>query len=154
MKRLEIGSSELGILAGMMRKVEFFTPLTVGQLEKVLPAVLLYEYGPGEVIFKQGQKGDAFHIVYQGKVDVSIKYGFLGLFSKKVASLGQGAFFGEIALISEEPRTATITCAERTLVFTLVASDFQFVLAENPSAAKEMQRIADRRKFETSHQKE
>ncbi|MDX6768452.1 MAG: cyclic nucleotide-binding domain-containing protein [Elusimicrobiota bacterium] len=152
MRALEIGSAELGVLAGMMRKVEFFTPLTVGQLEKVLPAVLLYEYAPGEVVFKEGQKGDAFHIVYQGKVAVSIKSGFLGLSSKTVATLGPGAFFGEIALISDAPRTATVRCAEKTLLFTLVASDFQFVLAENPSAAAEMKRIADRRKFETSHQ--
>jgi potassium efflux system protein len=154
MKRLEIGAPELGVLAGMMRKVEFFTPLTVGQLEKVLPAVLLYEYAAGETVFKQGQPGDAFHIVYDGKVDITIPSGFLGLSSKTVASLGKGAFFGEIALISSDPRTATVRCAERTLLFTLVASDFKFVLAENPSAAAEMRRIADRRKFETAHQKE
>ncbi len=154
MKRLDIGASELGVLAGMMRKVEFFTPLTVGQLEKVLPAVLLYEYGPGEVVFKQGQKGDAFHIVYQGKVDVGIKSGFLGWSTKTIASLGAGTFFGEIALISDAPRTATVRCAEKTLLFTLVASDFAFVLAENPGAAAEMKRIADRRKFETAHQQQ
>lgn len=154
MKRLEIGAPELGMLAGMMRKVDFFTPLTVGQLEQVLPAVMLYEYQPGETVFKQGQQGDAFHIVYDGKVEVSIKSGLLGLLSKTVATLGKGAFFGEIALISDEPRTATVRCAERTLLFTLVASDFRFVLGESKNAAVEMRRIADRRKFETSHQKE
>ena len=152
MNRLEIGSSELGVLAAMMRKVEFFTPLTVGQLEKVLPAVMLYEFAPGETVFKQGQPGDAFYIVYQGKVDVSIKSGPLGLFSKKVASLGAGTFFGEIALISDAPRNATVRCAEKSLLFTLVSRDFAFILAENPSAAAEMNRIAERRKFETSRQ--
>lgn len=153
MNRLEIGSSELGVLAGMMHKVDFFSPLTVGQLEKVLPAVLLYEYGAGETVFKQGQAGDAFYIVYDGKVAVSISSGFLGLSSKTVATLDKGAFFGEIALISSEPRTATVRCAERTRLFTLVASDFKFVLAENPNASDEMRRIAERRRFETSHQK-
>lgn len=153
MKRLEIGTPELGVLAGMMRKVDFFSPLTVGQLDKVLPAVLLYEHAPGETVFKQGQAGDAFYIVYEGKVEVSIASGFLGLSSKTVATLEKGAFFGEIALISAEPRTATVRCAERTLLFTLVASDFKFVLAENPSASDEMRRIAERRRFETSHQK-
>lgn len=152
MNRLEIGSSELGVLAGMMRKVEFFTPLTVGQLEKVLPAVMLYEFAPGETVFKQGQPGDAFYIVYQGKVDVSIKSGPLGLLSKKVASLGAGTFFGEIALISDAPRNATVRCAEKSLLFTLVSRDFAFILAENPSAAAEMNRIAERRKFETARQ--
>jgi potassium efflux system protein len=154
MKRLEIGASELGVLAGMMRKVDFFTPLTIGQLEKILPTILLYEYAPGETVFKQGQKGDAFHIIYQGKVDVGITAGFLGLSTKSVATLGAGTFFGEIALISDAPRTATVRCVEKTLLFTLVASDFAFVLAENPGAAAEMQRIADRRKFETAHQQQ
>lgn len=153
MNRLEIGASELGVLAGMMRKVEFFTPLTVGQLDKILPAVLLYEFEPGETVFKQGQPGDAFYIVYQGKVDVSIKSGFMGWGSKKVASLGSGTFFGEIALISDAPRNATVRCAEKSLLFTLVARDFAFVLAENPGAAAEMTRIAERRKFETARQK-
>lgn len=152
MKRLEIGASELGVLAGMMRKVEFFTPLTVGQLEKVLPAVLLYEFDAGETVFKQGEPGDAFYIVYQGKVDVSIKSGFMGWSSKKIASLGAGVFFGEIALISDVPRNASVRCAEKSLLFTLVAKDFAFILAENPEAAAEMGRIAERRKFETSHQ--
>lgn len=153
MKRLKIGDPELGVLAGMMRKVEFFTPLTVSQLEQVLPAVMLYEYSPGETLFKQGEKGDAFYIVYQGKVAVSIRSGLLGLFSKTVAELGPGGFFGEVALVSDEPRIATVRALERTLLFTLVAADFQFVLAENPNAAKEMRRISERRKFETAHQK-
>lgn len=154
MKKLEIDSPELGILAGMMRKVEFFTPLTVGQLDQVLPAVMLFEYEPGATVFKQGEKGDAFHIVYEGKVEVSIKSGPLGLFSKTVATLGKGAFFGEIALISDDPRNATVRCVERTRLFTLIASDFRFVLGENKNAAVEMRRIAARRKYETSHQKE
>lgn len=152
MKRLDIGASELGILATMMRKVEFFTPLTIGQLEKVLPAVMLYEFAPGETVFKQGQPGDAFYIVYKGMVDVSIKSGFMGWSSKNIATLGPGVFFGEIALISAAPRNATVRCAERSLLFTLVARDFAFVLAENPDAAAEMGRIAERRKFETAHQ--
>lgn len=150
MIRHEIRAPELGVLAGMMRKVELFTPLTVGQLERVLPSVLLFEYGPGERVFKQGEPGDAFHIVYQGKVEVSVRSGLLGLSSKTVAALGPGGFFGEIALVSDAPRTATVRCAEKTLLFTLVAHDFRFVLHENPSAAAEMKRIAERRRFESA----
>lgn len=152
MKRLEISAPEFGVLAGMMRKVEFFTPLSVGQLEQVLPSVLLYEYDPGETVFKQGEEGDAFYIVYQGRVDVSVKSGLMGLWTKKVASLGPGGFFGEIALVSDVSRNATIVAVEKTLLFTLIASDFRFVLAENPGAEAEMKRIAARRTFDTTRQ--
>lgn len=152
MKRLEVGGTELGILSKLMRKVDFFAPLTVGQLEEVLSHVMLFSYDPGETVFRQSDPGDAFYIVYKGKVDVRLK-GFLWL-KKTVASLGEGDFFGEIALVSSDPRNATVTCAEPTLLFTLISRDFQFVLKENPAAAKEMEGIAARRKFASARQSE
>jgi len=150
--KLQVGDAEIGVLARLLRKVEFFSPLTVGQIEQILPYVLLYSYSAGEKVFKQGEMGDAFYIVYSGTVDVSLKKGFFSL-GKNVATLKAGDFFGEIALISREPRNATVTCAEPAQLFALVASDFQLVLKENPKASAEMQRIAERRKFDTSHQK-
>ena len=149
MKRLEVGASELGELARMMRKVSFFSPLTVGQLDEILPHVRIHAFEPGETVFKQGQRGDAFYIVYKGSVDVRLRK--MLILSKTVATLRVGDFFGEIALISDEPRTATIVAAETTWLFTLIARDFQAVLGQNPKAAEEMRRIADRRKFDTAH---
>ncbi|MEK7388758.1 MAG: cyclic nucleotide-binding domain-containing protein [Elusimicrobiota bacterium] len=150
MKKLNIDSKELGVLASMMRKVEFFTPLTIGQLDKILPTIMLYHYDKGETVFSQGQKGDAFYIIYQGAVEIRLNRWLV--MSKTVASLKPGDFLGEIALISDEPRTATVVCAEPAKIFVLTAEDFRFVLNENPAAASEMRRIAARRKFDTSHQ--
>lgn len=150
MKKLDIGATELGLLAHMMRKIEFFTPLTVGQLETILPTIMLYSYDKGETIFSQGQKGDAFYIVYQGSVEIRLRQWLV--LSKKIATLKAGDFLGEIALISDEPRTASVVAAEPTLLFTLIAEDFKFVLHENPAAAEEMRKIAARRKFATSHE--
>lgn len=150
MKKLDIGATELGLLAHMMRKIEFFTPLTVGQLETILPTIMLYAYDKGETVFSQGQKGDAFYIIYQGSVEIRLRHWLV--LSKKIATLKSGDFFGEIALISDEPRTATVVAAEPTMLFTLIAEDFKFVLHENPTAAEEMKHIAARRKFATSHE--
>lgn len=152
MERLEVGNSDLGSLSKLLRKVDFFAPLTVGQLDQVLSHVMLFSYAAGETVFRQGDPGDAFYVVNKGKVDVKLKR-FLWL-KKTVASLGEGDFFGEIALISSEPRNATVTCAEPTLLFTLISQDFQFVLKENPAAAKEMAGIAARRKFASARQSE
>jgi trk system potassium uptake protein TrkA len=149
MERIPVGAAELGVLAGMLRKVDFFAPLTIGQLETILPHVMLCRYEAGETVFRQGDAGEAFHIVYQGKVDIRLPR-FLFL-SKTIATLSAGQFFGEIALISAEPRTATVVCTEPTLLFTLLASDFAFVLRENPAAAQEMRSIADQRRFASKH---
>lgn len=150
MKQIEIGATELGLLSRMLRKVDFFTPLTVGQLERVRPTVMLYSYEKGETVFSQGQKGDAFYIVYKGSVDILLKRWLV--LSKKIATLKEGDFLGEIALISDEPRTASVVAAEPTMLFTLIADDFKFVLNESPGAAEEMKRIGARRKFASDHQ--
>jgi trk system potassium uptake protein TrkA len=149
-RKLKLGDEEVGILARMLRKVEFFSPLTVGQLDQVLPHIALYELDAGETVFKQGDAGDAFYIIYKGSASVRVKKGFFS-FAKTVAKVGEGAFFGEIALISSDPRNATIVCEEKSQLFVLVAEDFRFVLRENPAAEAEMKSIAARRKFESKH---
>ena len=149
MERLEVGAAELGVLAHMLRKVDFFSPLTVGQLEQVLPHVRLHSFSAGEKVFSQGDPGDAFYIVYKGSVQVRLRR--LLVLSKTVATLKEGDFFGETALVSKAPRNASIVAAEPTLLFALIADDFQFVLHENPAAAQEMKRVAVRRKFDSAH---
>ena len=149
MQELNVGAAELGILARMLHGVEFFSPLTVGQLEKVLPHVRIQSFSAGETVFRQGDAGDAFYIVYKGSVEVRLRR--WAILSKTVATLKEGEFFGEIALVSSEPRTATIVAAEPALLFALISQDFQFVLRENPAAAQEMKRISARRKFDSAH---
>ncbi|MBI5239914.1 MAG: cyclic nucleotide-binding domain-containing protein [Elusimicrobia bacterium] len=150
MVKLRVGEAEMGVLARTLHKVEFFSPLTVGQLEMVLPYISLYGYDSGETVFRQGEVGDAFYIVHTGQVAVQVRKSLF--FKKTVATLGPGSFFGEIALVSRTPRNATIKALEPAQLFTLVAADFDFVLKQNPAAKAEMERIAARRQFESSHQ--
>lgn len=149
MEKLEINAPELGQLAAMLRKVDFFSPLTVGQIERIIPYIMLFSCRKGETVFKEGDIGDAFYIIQAGRVAVNVKTSFL--FSKTVKALGPGDFFGEIALISRDPRTATIKCLELTRLFVLAAANFDLVLKQNPAAAAVMTQIAERRKFESSH---
>jgi hypothetical protein len=73
MVKLKLGEAELGVLARTLHDVEFFSPLTVGQLELVLPYIRLYGYDAGETVFRQGEAGDAFYIVYTGQVSIQVK---------------------------------------------------------------------------------
>lgn len=149
MIKLETRPEDLAALAGLARKIEFFSPLNVGQLDQVLPYVGLYDCEAGETVFKQGDPGDAFYIVYRGKVTVRAKKGFFSGASV-VAEIGPGGFFGEIALLSRAPRMATVVCETSTQLFSLVHGDFQFVLKGNPALAAQMGRIAERRSYESS----
>lgn len=149
MEKLTMGDTEYGLLARVLRKVDFFAPMTIGQMEKVLPYIMLYSYSPDEKVFKQGSVGDAFYIVHQGRVAVLIKKGFFS-FAKTVTTLGAGDFFGEMALLSTDSRSATVMALEPTRLFVLLQADFQFILKENPAFHEEVKKIAARRKFASS----
>ena len=145
MEKLAMADTDFIHLARAMRKVEFFAPLTMEQLESVLKYIMLCRYKAGERIFRQGDPGDAFYIIYDGAVSVGIKH--LVLFTKQVARLGPGDFFGEMALLAKDPRSATVTALETTRLFVLLSADFAFVLKSNPAFATEMVKLAERRKF-------
>lgn len=149
MEKLSIGDPELANLARLLRRVDFFAPLTVAQLEKILPYILLYSFNAGDRVFRQGGPGDAFFIIQEGRVSIRIESGFL-FFKKQreIKTIGAGDFFGEMALLSDKPRTATVVCVEPTKLYILTAVDFRYILKENPSFAAEVDKIAQRRKFE------
>ncbi|TBR18783.1 cyclic nucleotide-binding domain-containing protein [bacterium] len=150
MEKLTMADAEYAALAKAMRKVEFFAPLTLGQLEQIVPYIMLWRYKAGETVFRQGEPGDAFYIVLDGAVSVRLKH--LVFFSKAVAKLGPGDFFGEMALLANDPRSASVVCEAPTRLFVLLSADFTFMLKKNPAFAAEMQKLADRRKFMSSHQ--
>lgn len=151
MDKLPMGDAEYGLLARVLRKVDFFAPMTIGQMEKVLPYIMLYSYRAGEKVFKQGEKGDAFYIVNSGKVEVRISKWFFS--TKTLAALGPGDFFGEMALLSSDPRSATVATTEPTRLFVLLQADFQYILNENPTFAEEVKKIVARRKFVSAQAK-
>ena len=79
-------------------------------------------YEKGAVIFRQGDTGDTMYIVHSGAVEVRREQGGA---SSVVARLGRGEFFGEMALVDREPRSATVAAAEPSLVVP-ITRDFVF----------------------------
>lgn len=114
-----------------LQKVDFFYSLHFDELDLLVKALRKRKVAPGTVIIRQGEKGDAFYLVSQGCVSVHIKKGLVGG-QKKVAELPTGSFFGEMALISDEPRNATVIADEPTELFVLYKSDFKKILLANP----------------------
>jgi len=92
----------------------------------------------GEVLFEQGEPGDVMYVVMSGRFDVCVG-------GKPVATAGPGDLLGEMALIDEEPRSATVRCTEAGEVVPVDARQFTFMVQETPTFALHVLRSVVRR---------
>ena len=114
-----------------LKKVPIFSALPRKELEWVARAMKERTYEPGAVIVKQGDPGVGFFMIAEGRVEVTHD-------GHKLREMGPGDFFGEMALMEEKIRTATVTAKERTRCLQLVRWDFRAMLKENPELAVKM----------------
>jgi CRP-like cAMP-binding protein len=122
----------------------FFQVLKMNELDELIGHLRMVRVQKGYEIIKQGEKGDAFYLIASGKVSVWKKKGFKK--AAKVAELGTDDFFGEMALISNEPRNATIVAEEVTELFILQKYDFEKILMKNPLIANALKKAYYARK--------
>jgi CRP/FNR family cyclic AMP-dependent transcriptional regulator len=119
---------------------EGFSRKELVQLERVCEDL---QVEPGKVLCEEGQIGHEFFVLVDGKVQVTRK-------ARHVATLGGGDFVGEIALITEMPRTATVTAETPVRLFVMTRREFHSVLDQNPNVERKVLRALARRLAETS----
>jgi hypothetical protein len=112
LRRLDLVAPPTAVL-DLLRRVPLFAPLSAPVLERLALDAHEVRVSAGQVVFEQGARGDSFYVIADGEVDVSID----GRHVRR-QSLGEG--FGEIALLRDTPRTATITAVTPS---TLIAID-------------------------------
>src|ERR1051326_2157612 len=112
-----------------------FTDLSPGGLDVLLARLEPRSVCAGAAIIRQGEPGDRFYIIRSGAVRVERD-------GQQLARLGGGDAFGEIALLLEVPRTATVTALETTALLALDARDFRDVLASYLGRATELERLS------------
>ena len=89
-------------------------------------------FNKGEVIFRQGDPGNCMYDIVWGSVGVYAEYGTPN--EKKLAELRAGDFFGEMGLLEQSPRSATVVALENdTQVSAIMESDFRDYFEENPA---------------------
>ena len=88
-------------------------------------------YPPGEVIFRQGEPGACMYLVQKGTLDVIVDEHE----GRVVNTLASGEFFGEMSLLSGEPRSATIRCRDESRVMTVDERAFMRRMREDPLLA-------------------
>ncbi len=101
----------------LLQKVPIFSSLTPKQLASMARDGKERTFAEGAPVVKEGDQGVAFYLVLEGRVDVRRK-------SRKLASLGPGQFFGEMALFTDQPRSADVIAAEPTKCLVIARWEF------------------------------
>jgi CRP-like cAMP-binding protein/Fe-S-cluster-containing hydrogenase component 2 len=125
-----------------LRSVPIFAPLTKDFVDHLRDRVELLRFSPGQVICRQGDAADSFYLIRIGFVKVSEEKlgGELVL-----AYLARGGYFGEIALLTGSPRTATCTALDHVEVVRISAEDFQLMLDNFPDVRHSLEATAHQR---------
>ncbi|HEY1274314.1 MAG TPA: cyclic nucleotide-binding domain-containing protein [Thermoleophilaceae bacterium] len=101
------------------------------------------ELPAGTVLCKEGDIGHEFFVIIGGRVEVTRK-------GKKLAIRGGGDFVGEIALLEDTRRMATVTATEDVRAFVLTGPDFRYLLDQSPTVERKVLRALARRVAELS----
>ena len=111
--------------------IEIFSECSSRELKAISKLVTPVKVRAGKVLTKEGEPGREFMIIAEGEATVRRN-------GRKVASLGPGDFFGELAVLAGVPRTATITADTDMTVEALNRREFSTLLDESPRLAKKI----------------
>jgi CRP-like cAMP-binding protein len=121
----------------MLPKIPLFSSLDQASFRRLIDGVRLVSLGEGEELFHQGDPGDALYVIVEGAV-VPIAEGEV---RKKLAVLEEGEFFGEIALVTHQARSATIEALVDTTLLSLDRSLVASLLEGSPKLLKVLLRF-------------
>ena len=135
-----------------LKNTELFRALEDGDLEKLSAKLRERVYPPNTAIVREGASGDAMFIIKNGQVEIKKREQSLGI-DLTIATLGPGACFGEMALLTGKPRSATVIAVAATELFVLEKKDFDALLLEHPSISISINKIVAERIEEMNTQK-
>jgi CRP/FNR family transcriptional regulator, cyclic AMP receptor protein len=115
----------------MLEKVPIFAGLSDKQLRHLAKDSLERTYNADTRIVEQGEKGAAFYLIMEGQAEVKRK-------GRKLATLGAGSFFGEMALFDEEPRSADVITTKPTRCLVLNKWEFWGFAMTQPAMLRDM----------------
>jgi CRP-like cAMP-binding protein len=127
-------ANELRILVS----VPIFTPLPGGSIEHLAARLVPLRVEAGTVIVREGDAGDRFYIVADGELEVAQD-------GARIAELAPGGYFGEIALLRDTTRTATVTARTDATLYALDREDFLAAVTGHPQSAEAAETVMSAR---------
>jgi CRP-like cAMP-binding protein len=122
----------------LLRQVPLFAGCSKRELSEIATLADELALPEGATLIKEGKLGHEFFLLVDGEVDVRMK-------GRKVKSLTNGSFFGEMALVSARPRNATVTALSPVRVLVVHEQAFRRLLRDSPGIQlKVLQTLADR----------
>jgi putative ABC transport system ATP-binding protein len=129
---------ESALICEFLQKLRAFEKLTPATLASIADKMQVEQHSPGDVITRQGEPGDKFYLIRSGEVEVLVDD---GTEKRVVATLRDGDLFGEQALLTGEPRNATVTATKVTMLYSLGKVDFQAAISASASLREELQKV-------------
>jgi hypothetical protein len=120
-----------------------FADFSETDLVAVIQGLELVSYGPGEILISQGDPGTSLFVITSGVVRAFVKQE--NGKNKQVREMGEGSFFGEIAVLSGKPRTATVTSKTPVEALILERKTLDNIVKTHPSVRTTLQKFAAER---------
>ena len=118
----------------LLRSLPIFAPLPAPSLEGLAKSLTAVDLDADEVFIRQGDRGDRFYIVCDGRVEVDVD-------GRHVAERGRGEGIGEIALLRDVPRTASVRTLEPTRLYALEREPFVAAVTGHDPTARAAERV-------------
>ena len=132
-----------GAIAERLSAVDIFAPLSSEETIMLAHSATSHVFAPGETVIRAGDEGSSMFVVHNGRVNVQIMENSK---PRTVATLSEGAFFGEMALFTGEPRTASIVALEEAEVLEIGHDAMKRVFDTNPDLVESLSHIIAERK--------
>lgn len=117
-------------IRSLLPQIRYFDNFTELELRRLIELGYRERLNKGEILFNEGDEGDALYILLEGSVEV-----FVPQMNKQLAILKRGAFFGELSLLLGIPRTASVKALENSILFAIHSVKIKQLMQDYPELA-------------------
>jgi CRP-like cAMP-binding protein len=114
-----------------LQRASLFEGLSKEELEELAKRTDDVDFSAGKVLCREGESGGEFYVITEGEADVTRD-------GESIATLGEGDFFGEVSLVQDSPRNATVTATTPLRAFVLTRGRFLHLMDDSPGVDRKV----------------